>query len=256
MALGGHVEVEPHADRVVIRCPDEPDYWDGNRVIFRGSAVRPDAQVAQFRADFPAARHVRIGWDAPGLEKGEGHSDLEARGFEIDIADVLLCHGAPLAAPVPQGISLREIRSDADWAQVEALQIETGLEEGQAIETYGPFVAGRCKVRRQQSGAGHGAWFGAFDGDLLVGDLGLMLGEGIARYQSVETRASHRGKGICPALLSMAAAWGLARQPDLRFVIIADEGGMPARLYRSRGFAFAETFLSALRPPGALHAEP
>lgn len=256
VALGDSAVIEEHPDRLVIRTPSEPDYWDGNKVTFRNARLGPEALIARFQADFPDAAHISVEWDIPDMPLSAKHEELESLGFSVDRSDVLACDGPPAAAPAPKGVETRIIETQGDWAQVEELQFETGMEDGYDPVLYRSFIAGRTTMRRRQSEAGRGAWFGAFDGALLVGDLGLMLGQGIARFQAVETRVSHRGRGICPALLRFAADWALNRVADPRFVIIADAGGMPARLYRRQGFAPVETFLGALRPPKNARAEP
>ena len=256
LALGDRAQVEAHPDRVVLRTPAEPDFWSGNKVIFRSGDVDAQAQVARFEADFPRADHVTLEWDATDMGDGPGLAALAEAGFEIDRSDVLACEGPPLAAAAPEGIALRVIESAEDWAAVEALQLETGLEEGHAPDMLTPFITRRMESRRRQSAAGEGVWVGAFEGGRLVGDMGLVLGPGILRYQSVETRASHRGRGICPALLHFAALWGLERRAGATLVIIADAGERAARVYRRQGFAPVETIVSAMRRPDAAVSAP
>lgn len=242
-------ECEHHADRVVMRTPSEPDFWYGNRVIFRTSVVEPEAQIAQFRADFPHARHIVLDWDAPGMEHGAGTKDLERRGFEIDASDVLALSGAFSGRNAPDGIVIRPLEGDADWDRAAALQIETGVEDGYAHAGYEKFTRARCANRRTQISDGQGIWLGAFDGEMLVGDLGLFCDSRVARFQSVETRRSHRGKGICTALLSRAIAWQRQVAPTARPVIVAERDSVAGRIYRRCGFALHETLLSALRKP-------
>lgn len=254
LVLRGLSEIQAHDDRVVVRTPSEPNFWFGNMVIFRHppeGAHGPGgsrAQVARARADFPDARHVCLIWDVPDLLPGPGHEALRESGFVIDRSEVMTLTGPIQPAAPPPGIALRPIVSDAEWRAVCELQTETGLEDGHDPAEYATFVTNRFANRRRQAEAGAGAWFGAFDGARLVGDLGLYHDGETARYQSVETRASHRRRGICPALVSFAHDWAAARAQGLTYVIIADADSAAGRLYRRRGFALTETGLAAFTP--------
>ncbi|WP_044037563.1 GNAT family N-acetyltransferase [Octadecabacter arcticus] len=91
-----------------------------------------------------------------------------------------------------------------DWTKAEALQAEVGLEDGRDPKFYGPYLARRNAGRRDQITKGISQWFGAFDGYRIVAQLGMFHDDSIARYQYVETRATHRRRGICSALLRWA----------------------------------------------------
>jgi GNAT superfamily N-acetyltransferase len=105
----------------------------------------------------------------------------------------------------------------------------------------------RTKARRSQIARGRGQWFGAFDGDLLVGDLGIFCDDRVARYQSVQTRATHRRRGVCSALLRMAHDWAKGRSPNARVLIAADADDTPRLLYRKVGFQPFETITAAMK---------
>lgn len=245
LAMTGLSEVESHADRVVMRTPSEPDFWFGNTVIFRDQSTSARDAIAQFRADFPDAQHICLQWDVPDMVPGAVEDDLRQRGLEVDQGDVLTLTGALVRHDGPSGITMRELSSDDDWAQAEALQCATGIAQGYDPERHPPFVAARMAARRRQVRDGLGQWFGAFDGDLLVADMGVMTDGAIARYQSVETRPSHRRQGICAALVCHAADWIAAHAPDAIPVIVADRDAPPGRIYRSCGFTLHEVMTAA-----------
>ncbi|SDK54267.1 GNAT family N-acetyltransferase [Aliiruegeria lutimaris] len=254
MVLRGLSVVEEHLDRVVVRTPSEPDFWFGNMVIFRDDRIEPDAQIARFRKDFPTSRHVTIVWDAPALSNAPALERFTALGFEIDRSDVLTLEGLSNPAPVPPGIEIRPIETPEDWEQVIALQIETGIEAGHLPEIHAPFVRKRFANHRKQVAGGRGCWFGAFDGAQLVGDLGIFEGEGTARFQDVETRESHRRRGICAALVSVGLNWARRRAPASTPVIVAYTEGNAGRIYRRCGFTLSEQLLAVIRPPDGAKA--
>jgi GNAT superfamily N-acetyltransferase len=151
--------------------------------------------------------------------------------------------------PAPGGIALRPITSDEDWAQVLDLQIETGIEEGYNPAVYNAFLEKRLATRRAQITEGWGQWFGAFENGALVADLGIFTDGKVARYQSVQTRASHRKRGLARALLSEASHWAKAHSPEARLVILADEGAPSAQIYRRAGFDLSERLIAAVKAP-------
>jgi predicted GNAT family acetyltransferase len=77
--------------------------------------------------------------------------------------------------------------------------------------------------------------------------MGIFHDQKIARYQSVETRASHRKRGICSALLRHSALWALGRAPNADVLIVAEADSNAGRLYRNMGFAHAETIFGVAR---------
>ncbi|PRY24314.1 acetyltransferase (GNAT) family protein [Aliiruegeria haliotis] len=252
LVLAGESMAEVHPDRIVLRTPDQPDFWWGNLVLFRDGQVDPVTQPEQFRADFPQAAHVLVAWDDPAMTVGPGHSALAEAGYEVESMDVLTLSGNLVATPPPENVDIRPIETDADWEKVIALQCETGLEEGFERASYEAFLRQRFASRRCQIAEGWGRWFGAFDGDLLVGDLGIFVAAGIARYQRVETRASHRRRGICAALVTEGVNWARSRDPNAVPVIVALSDGPAGRVYRRCGFAWAESQVAAtLQPKGA-----
>ncbi|MEM7490093.1 MAG: GNAT family N-acetyltransferase [Pseudomonadota bacterium] len=246
-ALGPAARFEIHADRIVARTPDLPDYWTGNVVIFRIAAVDPVPQIACFHRDFPDAAHVALVWDDPHATLGPEHAALGEAGFDVNLDDVLTRHRAPSVPPPPDGIRLRACRDDADWEVATALQIETGLEEGYDPNAHPVFVAEHMALRRRHARAGGLRWFGAFDGGTLVADLGVVATDRIVRFQDVETRASHRRRGIAAALLAHASTWAARTAPHAVQVIVAEAGGSAGRFYRRLGFVPTERIASAVR---------
>ena len=247
LILRGRAVVQEHGDRVILRTPSEPDYWSGNALILKEDRIDADALIAQFRADLPDAGHVALFWDLPGPKPAQVAAAFEPLGFRVRTSDTLVLGGARPSVPAPDGIALREIASDADWTAVLCLQMETGIEEGYDPVAHGPYLARRIAACRAQAEAGMGAWFGAFDGALLVGDLGIYHDDRVARFQQVETRATHRRRGICAALVTHALRWAAARAPGAVPVIIAEAEEAPGRLYRRLGFSHRETTVEAIR---------
>jgi len=97
----------------------------------------------------------------------------------------------------------------------------------------------------RQPAAGH--WYGAFIGDRLVADLGVFHdGQGLGRYQSVETHPDFRRQGIAATLVYEAGTRAIAEHGLHTLVIIAEDEGDPSRLYRSLGFEPTEKSMGLL----------
>lgn len=246
IAMRGRSTFEDKGAYVVQRTLDEPNFWFGNQLIY--PQIRPrEEMLGAFAKEFPDARHVTLSFDQPGIEVPDWVRDDPE--FQSDICDTLALQG-PISGPdLPTGLTLRKIASAQDWADVVSLQTEIGVEQGYDGENHAPFVRARFAAVRARSEAEAGtAWFGVYDGDLLVADMGLVWTNALARYQNVETRRSHRRRGICAALLVAVHAYGAQQAPDARFVIVADTDEPPGRVYRRSGFELVETTVAVFKP--------
>lgn len=247
LSMRGFCEVTEFQDRIVMRTPTEPEYWSGNAIIMRDAPTDPAVDLAQFGRDFPDAKHAKVIWDVPGMNAGGIRDALSPSGIKVEQFDVLARDGVIGTVAPPKGIVFRALSSNADWDAVLALQIEIGIEDGYPIDAHSAFLKRRNITRRTQIASGLGAWFGAFDGDALVAQMGLFHDDSIARYQWVSTRASHRRRGICTGLLVYCYRWMQTRAPDAQVVIIAEADSDAGRLYRKMGFAHVETVTEATR---------
>ena len=248
LTLSGLSQLSDAGDYIVQSTPAEPDYWMGNQIIFKTTDVGRAQAEALFERHFPDARHRAFVWDAPDLQSEAISDDFAEAGYEAEHVDALVLAGPLRDAPLPSGITIRPFEDEADWIAALDLQEEVGIEQGYDQRGHRAYLAGRNKGRRSQIAKGLGQWFGAFDGDLLVAQMGIFHDDTVARYQAVETRTSHRRRGVCSALLRHAALWALDRAPQASVVIVAEANGPAGRLYRSMGFAHRETIRGVLRP--------
>lgn len=244
--MRGRSTFEDKGSYVVQRTAQEPHFWFGNQLIY--PEMRPkDEMLSAFAQEFPDAHHVTLSFDQPETDTPKWV--WESPEFQADVCDTLALQGPIQGPDLPVDLRLRKIETDQDWADVVSLQTEVGVEQGYDGENHTPFVQARFAAVNAQSKAGAGtAWFGVYDGDLLVADMGLVWTDSLARYQNVETRVSHRGRGICSALLVAVQAYGAKQAPQAQFVIVADTDAPPGRIYRRAGFSLVETTLSIFKP--------
>lgn len=240
-------QVEDRGDYLVIRTPGNPTYWWGNFLLLtapkQGEAGR---WLATFRSEFPAAGHIAIGIDVTeigAVDVGE----YVAQDLRLERSSVLTAQ--ELAEPPRQNrqAEYRQLAGDDDWRQSADLRAAVNAgEPGSDPE----FLHAQLAAERALTEAGHGSWFGAFVGGDLVAQLGLVTdGSGVARYQNVETHPDWRRRGLAASLVWKAGQHGLDTLGASTLVIVADPLADAIRVYRTLGFADAETQVGFERQP-------
>lgn len=248
LTLQGSI-VTDHGSRLVVRTPSNPAFRWGHFILHQHQPRRGDAErwVAEFETEFPEAKHLAFGVDGTEGETGEVE-ELASLGVTPELSTVMTA-SAVREPPRPNREAVyRPLVSDADWAA--AVDVAAANQESDDAKDYRRFETTRMRARRALAESGRGAWFGAFaDGQMLAG-LGIFTdGSGIARFQSVNTVPSARGRGLAGTAAYHAARYGLDELGARTLVIIADPDYVAARVYRSIGFAHAETQLQFEREP-------
>jgi len=238
----GGSSVDEHADHLVVRSPDNPAFHWGNFLLVTDQALVDDADrwVSTFETEFPDAEHRAVGLVAEPRDD----SGWYAHGLVVEHEDVLSTDSRPDSTPLAQGYLVRRLDTHEDWSQ------STGLE----VEEYpgdAEFHHAATTTRARMSERGVAAWFGAFHGDRLAAQLGIVdCGDGVARYQAVLTSTRHRRRGLAGHLIGVAAQWAADRGVQT-WVIVADAGSPASKLYQRRGFVSAERSTQAYRKPPA-----
>ncbi|NBD31192.1 MAG: hypothetical protein GVY31_14295 [Alphaproteobacteria bacterium] len=245
LAMDGLSTFEDRGDHIVQTTPDEPDFWFGNCVILRDAGIAADRAEHLFRAAHPRAGHICLQWDCAEPDT----RCFETRGYEVERDDVLTLRTAIKAPDLPTDLTLRSPQADADWQPLVAFGLQIGIEDGHDPVSYADYLAKRYANRRAQISRGLGQWFALWDRDLPVASMGVLMSRDLIRFQDVQTRASHRRRGLCAALLGHVGRWAFDRSPDAKAVIVAEADGDAGRIYRRAGFARHETVLSALKRP-------
>jgi GNAT superfamily N-acetyltransferase len=148
--------------------------------------------------------------------------------------------GELTAAPTPPaGVRFRPASGEHDFHAAAELVFSGGTDGSSAYRDFFAYQYREHHAAFVRSGS---TWWLAFDGAELVGSLGLYEAPGWCRYRDVETRASHRRRGLASALIATAALHARARAADRPIYMVATAGEAPERLYTRLGF----------RPAGAL----
>jgi GNAT superfamily N-acetyltransferase len=241
-------QIDDRGDYLVVRTPGNPGYWWGNFLLLEAppQAGETGSWLETFSAEFPQARHVALGVDVTEVSDVSA-SEMLSHGLRREQTAVLTARDVLEPPHLNRAAEIRALAGDDDWR--EAARLRTAVNEG------GPgsepaFLNARVEAERALAEAGHGTWFGAFLDGRLVAQLGLVSdGSGIARYQNVETHPQARRQGLAGTLVWHAGQHVLRTSATRTLVMLADPDDVAIRIYRSVGFAHAETQIGFCRPP-------
>lgn len=226
-------------DHLVIKSPDNPDFYWGNFLLFSQPPRMGDFVHWRYLFEneiglIPQVKHQVFGWDSPEGEVGE-IKDFLTYGFRLVQSVVLIAEEPHPPAQPNHNIIVRSINTSEDWDQ--ALENQIICREPDHSEyDYRLFKVPQMERYRRMQAAGLGRWYGAFIGNRLVADLGIFHQEGIGRYQSVGTHPDFRRQGIAATLVYQAATLAKKESGLDKLVIVAEENSSPARIYQSVGF--------------------
>jgi len=243
--------IEDRGDCLVIRSPRNPDFWWGNFLLVPALAPGEVADVAaRFAAEFPGAGHVAIGVGSPGASVPDA-AELAAAGLGCERSVVLTAGQRELRPPRQPNAeaTYRALAGDDDWEQ--AVRLRAAISEGGPSGGDSEFNRARVAAERALTEAGHATWHGAFLGEALVAQLGVVpdAASGLARYQNVETHPGFRQRGLAGTLTWHAGREALASLgPAGKLVIVADPDYVAISVYRSVGFTDAESHIGLQRP--------
>jgi ribosomal protein S18 acetylase RimI-like enzyme len=247
LALGGS-EVVDAGDCTIVRTPANPTFWWGNFLLLPSAigAGELAGWLEVFGRTFPEAKHVAFGIDSVDGAAGD-EGELTAAGFEVERSTVMTARSVVPPARPNTASAYRFLSGDDDWDQVVGLSLAANPMD---LDGYEDFVRRREAAHRGVVEAGHGQWFGAFDGERLQASLGLLTdGSGVARFQDVQTHPDDRGHGIASTLVHTASTYGFDELKAETLVMVADPDYLAIRIYRALGFEGTETQVQVTKPP-------
>ncbi len=260
LLLGTEAEIEEKSDYVVGRCPEVPEFYWGNFLVFRQPPKQGDLErwISIFQQEFagmPAVRHVTLGWDDSVGDKGEIKSFVDA-GFGFEKVDVQVATEESLHNK-PKGynkeLEVRPINKDEEWRSSMELQISShGPNDPSGLAAFSTYCEKMMSLRQALVRAGRGLWWGAWCPKTkeLVGNLGVFWGDtDLARYNEVLTAEKWRRRGVCTTLMARSAHDALSRPKIKRLVITADIDSAASKIYEALGFIKVEREVGLLRRP-------
>jgi ribosomal protein S18 acetylase RimI-like enzyme len=240
LALAG-AEIEDHGSRLVIRTPENPTYYWGNFYLLAEPPGEDavEALIEAYDKDFPDSSHRALGVDGTDVQ-AVALEPLITSGLELESSTVMT---ATAVNPPPRPNAAAEYRmfaTDGDWAQ--RIEVATAVHDDRDPERYREFAVRKAAHDRAVCDAGHGAWWGAFVEGRLASVMGIIdAGDGLARYQSVETHPDYRNRGLAGTLVHRVARYAFDERGASTLVMVADPGYSAIRVYRSVGFTDTET---------------
>ncbi len=242
--------VEDHDDHLVVRSPRNPGFYWGNFLLLDHvpGADRVEEWLDRFAAAFPEARHRAFGFDTQGTV--DELSGFAAQGLGVEASTVMTASSVRRPAHPNDEATYRAFQCDNDWLQ--SIELRIACDNFDQSVSHREFVTRRASSNRAVVEAEHGQWFGAFLGDTLAAQMGLVTAApGLARFQSVETHPDHRGRGLAGTLAHHVSRYGLRELGAKTLVMVADPDYHAIRIYRAIGFTDSEVQLQAERAPDA-----
>lgn len=253
LLLDAEVAIVTQDDRyVVVRTPEAPDYFAGNRLVLDacpapGDRERLEDDFAQRIGTPPTIAHRSFAWP----EDAAGTIDLDAyiaHGYAASMYAVLTAERSMMRSTAFNGsVEIRLFDSNNDWDDWTSISLAQ-MPDAASDDVSRRCVAYQRNAYRRLIEKQLGNWWGAFIDGELVGSLGLFFFGNVGRFQSIVTREDQRNKGICRTLLTEVVK-RTAGMRD-RLVMVADEAHHAIRIYESLGFVRQARIGNLCRAPG------
>jgi len=239
--------VEDRDAYVVVRTPTAPGHYWGNFLLYReepraGDRERWEADFAREFAEQPTSDHRAFTWDKIAGETG-AIAEFVAAGYDPDPCVALVAAPEELVAHSRANgdVEIRPLdpRAGHDeelWAEVIELQIAS-RDDGHSEANYRTYVKRRMEDHRARFVSGDGGWFAAVLPDgRIAASCGVIVTQGRARYQAVNTALKFRRRGIASRLVHDVGRHAVRELGAKQLVIAAQVGYHALPLYESLGF--------------------
>ncbi|MDA1264724.1 MAG: GNAT family N-acetyltransferase [Planctomycetota bacterium] len=222
---------ERHDGYTLVRTPECPTFHCGNGLVLHDWTDEPEAWVECCGAHLPDIAQIHIEYETDAVL---------AREASVNCLGPLRA----LARPAPVDVRLL---AAGDWATMAELAHAIVEERYPGSRPYTDWRTANHQIACDE---GRARWWGAFDGDQLVGSAGLYEDASWARFQTVLTRESHRGRGVCSTLIHAMVTEVASRRSGDEVILVAEAGSQAERIYRSVGFRPVGTQGEYSRPRG------
>ncbi len=252
-------EVYRRSGHWAIHSPGNPTFWWGNFLLFDDAPALGDGErwelafTAEF-ADRPEVTHRTFAWDRVDGAVGYAEQELKSRGYKLERTSGLTATPEQIspharASPHAEVLVLDPGpgRDGELWEQVLAVQFAQAPPENSG-DYHRNFLRKRQDGLRERFCAGDGDWYVALLDGTVAGSLGIVVTEGRARFQTVDTAAQYRRRGVATRLVFEAAQHAAAHHRINQFVMAADPDYHAIRIYESLGFHRAESVCGAMLP--------
>ena len=220
-----------------------PDYFWGNQIMLHKNPKILDYDFClktftnEF-SDFKNLKHLLFTFDKDVKLSDSLRSSFTKNNFKIEATIVLSKKDTLNFKSINKhNISVKKISHESDWAQVKHLNLLVNEDEEGISEE---FIHAKYNDYRKLINGGHGSWYGAFIGEKLVADFGLIGNKEFGRFQNVETHPELRNRGICKHLVATISQRAFRNNDHKELIIEAEEGSVAYKIYKSLGFTVEE----------------
>lgn len=247
-------EVLERDDYWVVCTTENPSYWWGNFILFREPPAPGDGPrwVDVFQRELgvrPRVRHMCLAWDSIDGRSGDTAWFLE-QDFEQSSSVFMTAQSMRRPERFNEELLVRPLQSDSDWEAALAAQLSS-RDDAIPASSFDPFMILQYGRYRSLVEQGRGQWFGAFLGGELMGAMGVLVEDGLARCQTVATAPEFRNRGVCSTLVHEACSHALKDLGADTIVMLADPEGQAARVYVANGFVPREFVVNLSRSGSA-----
>ncbi len=271
--------IERRSNHLVVRSPGNPTHYWGNLLLFDeppapGDGARWERAFEEAFGEDRRVQHRTFAWDRAGGVVGAARDEFLARGYLLErsvglaatpvqlrqhpranrevVVRALEPSGCIPAVEPGGALVPGDEGGDAElWRQVVELQV-AGRGPDFEETSYRMFIRSRLNDLRVLFAAGRGSWYVALTDDGIVsGSCGIVVTGTRARFQTVDTAAALRRRGICSRLIVEAAHDAARRYGAERLVIVADPDYHALGIYESLGFERRELVAGVYRPPAS-----
>ncbi len=250
-------EVREREDYVVISTPSNPSFYWGNFIVFsrppRGA--RDCAAWREIHArelgEHPE-RATIFAWDEIDGATGDDAAFLAA-GMSRDLGWCMSARDVVPNKNHDPALRVRPLATEPEWQSAETCLAAAFSAKRAGDRLVRNFVRQQLIRYRAMAAAGVGVWFGAFEGERVIGACGLVRQGEVARFQLVGTDPAHVRRGVCSTLLYHAGRFGLDVWGARELLIVADAHAHAKEVYRSLGFEVVERLATLIKlPEGAV----
>ncbi len=246
-------ERDEREDFFVVRTPGNPGFFYGNLLVLKQEPKSIEHWLKTFEAEFGAETgHRCLAWNGPDLGP---ELVAEAKRLRLDFED----SAEMFMESAPQEVGewrVRPLDLETEWESIVELNIASDVTEQKSDDSYRLFKSRLRERYRQWLERGLATWWGAFDGERLVGQCGMVPCEELGRFQSVETHPDYRRRGVCASLISVVARHGLEKEGFERLMLVAEVDGPALELYKRLGFVESGKTQSLLRHDRPINIRP
>lgn len=253
--------IEDRGDYVLVASPDNPTYHWGNFLLYRslpGPGAR-EAWEAAFEREIGERNHRLFAWDGTDAQLGTAQQEFIDAGYTIEHVSTLVARPDELqlhdraSDAVVRRLDPRAGGADDDvWREVIELQM-ANRGGGHTEAEFREFLEASARQRRRMFTMGRsGGWYVAVLADgTVVATCGIVVVDGRARYQYVDTHVEHRRRGHARRLVHDVGRDAIDRAGAEQLVIVADVAYHAKALYESLGFVERQQSVGVCWFPGA-----